>query len=166
MTGKGRDRVLGLHPSSRGFGWILFEAADSPFDWGAADIRVGGNDEVLRRVGVLFRKYHPTVLTLEEFDGAGSRRSPRIQALYRLIIRAAECRRIKVWVYPRTKLSDVFPGARTRQQIAAAIAQRLAPLRHRLPKPRRIWDSERSNMALFAAAACALAYFAALHHET
>lgn len=163
---KKRRPVLGLHPSSRGFGWILFESAESPFDWGTADVRGGDNDEAMRRVAELFKKYDPAVLALEAFEGRSSRRSPRIQALYRTIVREAHRRRMTVKVYARTKLSEVLSGAATRQQIAETIAKRFAALRHRLPKPRKIWDSERSNTALFAAAACAIAYFADTHDGT
>lgn len=166
MTRNHPEHVMGLHPSSRGFGWILFESAESPFDWGTADVRNGDNDEALRRVAELFRKYRPAVLALEAFEGTRSRRSARIQGLYRSIVREARKQGVTVRIYDRAKLSEVLSGALTRQQIAENIAQRFPSLRHRLPKPRKIWDSERSNTALFAAAACAIACFAEANKAT
>ncbi|MBV9062721.1 MAG: hypothetical protein JOY77_07305 [Alphaproteobacteria bacterium] len=154
------EQVLGLHPCSRGFGWIFFETPGAPFDWGTADIRGGDNARALAQITSILTKYQPGVLALEEFDGKVSRRRPRIRALYRQIARDAEQRGTTIRIYSREDIRQVFPGASTRQEIADRIAKKIVPLRPRLPKPRKIWDSERSNMALFSAAACALTYFA------
>ena len=31
--------VLSIYPTSRGFGFVLFESSESPFDWGVKEIR-------------------------------------------------------------------------------------------------------------------------------
>jgi hypothetical protein len=72
-----------------------------------------------------------------------------------------EEREIAVRHYSRAEIANArsLQGARTRQAVAAAVAEYLSPLRARLPRPRKIWVGERSAMRLFCAAACALTYF-------
>jgi len=156
--------VLGLHPSSRGFGWALFEDTLSLLDWGTVDIRRDKNAIALSRIELLLDRHRPAVLAMERHDVVGARRSRRIRRLYFAIVKCAEARDISVECYSRAEISSSrhLEGARTREEIAAAVADRLNVLRPRLPKPRQIWISERSGMSLFCAAACALTYFARL----
>lgn len=155
-----RGPVLGLHPSSRGFGWVIFEAPFSLLDWGTVDIRDDKNATALNRIETLFDRHAPAVLAMERHD-EGARRSPRIRQLYLAVIRRAEVRAIAVRRYTRAQISRSrhLKGASTREEVAAAVAICLDVLRHRLPKPRQIWIGERPGMSLFCAAACALAYF-------
>ena len=50
-------------------------------------------------------------------------------------------------------------GARTRDEIAAAVVRHVDAFRHRLPRARRIWTSEDKRMALFSAAALVLTHY-------
>jgi len=149
--------VLGVHPSSRGFGWVLFDGPISPFDWGTADVR-GGNTEALLRLDEICEKYTPHALTLEEFEQ--SRRVLRTRQLCGAIIALAEARRISVHRYSREEIQTAHFPARTRQEVAEHVAARIGLLARRLPKPRKLWDGEHPNMALFCAAACVLAFYA------
>lgn len=152
--------VLGIHPSSRGFGWALFEGPLVPFDWGTVSVNGDKNANALARFEQLLDQYEPRTVALESFDDEDSQRSPRVRKLYRGLINRAEARGIKVCVYSRSEISNTFVGAnaKTREEIAVAVAERIAVLRSRLPKPRKPWQSEHPNIALFAAAACALTY--------
>jgi Holliday junction resolvasome RuvABC endonuclease subunit len=160
MTAK-RRIVLGLHPSSRGFGWVLFEDLLSLVDWGTVDIRRDKNAGALSRIESLFDRHQPDVLAMERHDAAGARRSQRIRRLYLAIIKCAEIRDIRVRCYSRRQISSSrqLKGARTREEVAVAVADCLNVLKPRLPRPRQIWVGERSGMSLFCAAACALACF-------
>jgi len=152
------ELVLGLHPSSRGFGWVVFDAPLSPFDWGTTDIR-GGNCKALLRVDGILARYQPIVLALEEFER--SRRVLRTVRLCRAIVAHAEQRGIAIHRYTREDISAVLRPARTRQEVAEVVAARIGELQSRLPKPRKIWDGEHPNMALFCATACVI-----VHHES
>jgi Holliday junction resolvasome RuvABC endonuclease subunit len=156
------ETVLGLHPSSRGFGWALFEDAQSLLDWGTVDIRNDKNATALSRIEFLLDKHQPAVLAMERHDAAGTRRSQRIGRLYAAIAERATARGISVQRYSRSEISSSphLKGARTREEVASAVADCLNVLRPRLPKPRPIWVGERSGMSLFCAAACALTYYA------
>lgn len=155
-------RVLGLHPSSRGFGWIFFEGQGPPFDWGTADVRENKNAEALARIEGLIDKYRPHVIAVEAFEGEFTHRGPRVRKLYRSLIQRAARKKVAVQIYSRAQIRAAFAdkGARTREEIAAAVAHRVEPLRPRLPKPRKIWVGEHPSIALFCAAACALACYA------
>jgi hypothetical protein len=156
-----RTHVLGLHPSSRGFGWVLFENSLSLLDWGTADIRKDKNIVALDRIEMLLEKHKPHVLVIERHDEGVARRSQRICRLYVAIVKCAETRQIEVQRYSRSQISSsrLIGGARTREEVAVAVADCLSVLRPRLPKPRQIWVGERAGMSLFCAAACALTYF-------
>ncbi len=157
-----RPYVLGVHPSARGFGWALFEGPLVPFDWGTVDIRSDKNARALARFEQLLERHEPSTIAMEAFDFEHARRSARIRKLCHGMIGRAEARGIKVRLYTREKIAKTFEAenAETREDIAAAVAGRIAVLEPRLPKPRKIWVGEHPNIALFSAAACALTYLA------
>lgn len=161
MIGKNVS-VLGLHPSSRGFGWVLLEKPGVPFDWGAAQIFGSRkNARAMKRIERLFDKYRPAILCLEQFEEAPSRRTVRIRNLYRRIVEAGKSRRMEVRIYGRGQIAEALEAtSSTRDDIAAVVAARLPALRPRLPRSRKPWDNERPTMAMFSAASCALACFA------
>ncbi|HTV30639.1 MAG TPA: hypothetical protein VMF32_23040 [Xanthobacteraceae bacterium] len=153
--------MLGLHPVSQGFGWALFDGPDSLFDWGTADIRKGDNVRALLRAAQLFDKYRPPLLILEEFDGTQSRRQPRLRLLCRAVVARAELRNMRVHRYAREEIAAALFPARTRYEIALAVAARLEHLQLHVPKKRKVWERERLAMSVFCAAACVLSYYAA-----
>lgn len=159
--------VLGLHPSSGGFGWILFEEARSLLDWGTADIRTDKNAVALRRIESLLDRHQPDVLAMERHEEQGARRRQRIRHLYVAVVDCAQKREIAVHRYSRAEISQCrhLQGAKTREETAAAVAEFLTVLRPRLPRPRQIWVGERAGMSLFCAAACVLTYFDAHHRQ-
>ncbi len=154
------ESVLGVHLTSGGFGWTMFEGPLSLFDWGTADIRRGGGNKIRARINALFDKYQPLVLVVEEFEGKNAPRTARIGDLYRAIIGDAELRHMQIRRIERDEIRAVLHPARTRYAVACAVAAQLTELKPYLPKKRRIWERERLSMAVFSAAACAIAYHA------
>lgn len=149
--------VLGLHPSYRGLGWILFEGPNAPFDWGATDIRKAYHVRTLARVASLLDKYQPNVLVLEEFER--SRRAPRICAIGRAIVVHAEQRNITVHRFDRSQIQAALYPANSRHSVAVAVADLVDQLAPDLPVKRKPWETERPTLAIFSAAACALTYY-------
>jgi len=153
--------VLGLHPSSRGFGWALFAESATLVDCGVSEVQgADKNAKVLARIEALFERYEPKRLALEVFDGDPSRRKSRIRRLCPAIVRRAQRRGIAVHEYSRGQIANAFgtDAGATRHAVAAAIAREVEPLRTRLPRPQKIWLGEDHNMGLFCAAACALTH--------
>lgn len=80
--------VLSLYPTSRGYAYayVLFEGAQSPYDWGVKDIRKKHkNDWTLSSIQVLIERYRPDYLVIEDYTEKGSRWSSRIRKLYRML---------------------------------------------------------------------------------
>lgn len=151
--------VLGLHPSSRGFGWALLDGPQSLLDYGSSEIRgTGKNAQALARIETLLKRYRPGILALESFDDAASRRRPRVRRLYRTLIARAHRRGMRVRVFSKAEIATSFgvDSRNRRHAVAAAVAERLEALGPRLPKPQKIWLGEDHDMGLFCAAACAL----------
>lgn len=155
------ERVLGFHPTSRGFGWVLFEGPFTPIDWGLVSAGIDKNASCLRRLERLLDRFAPEALVLEAYDHATTRRARRIADLCRAVRRAADDRGVETAVYSRAEVREAFAevGARTRREIAEAVARHCEAIRHRLPRPRRPWESEDARGALFAAAAVGLAHY-------
>ncbi len=157
---KGRLLVLGFHPFTHGFGWILLESPTMPLDWGVVEKRKDRNARCLARFERLLDRYKPAVVAMEAFRAPDAARAARICELCEAIAAQSRTRKITVRVYRRSAIALGFPGAASRHQIAVQISERLPGLNLRLPKKRAIWESERPGMALFNAAAVALTHYA------
>lgn len=85
-----------------------------------------------------------------------------MRSLLRLIAAEAEARGVRVVRYTHADVRRVFAtfGARTKDQIAGAVARMIPELIPTLPKPRKIWEGEHYAMAVFEAAALGITYFA------
>ena len=93
--------VVAVHPTSRGFGWVVFEGPVAPVDWGIATAKVNRSATSMRRFEALLTQYQPSVVVLEDFEGDGARRGARIQDLARSMSGLADNRDIEVVVYTR-----------------------------------------------------------------
>ena len=164
MSGRAHRRfelVFAIHPTSRGFCWVLFDRPGHLASWGMVDVNGDKNAGCLLRMEVLLRRHSPAVLVLEDVHCGRSRRSERVRILYRSMIRVAEEHEVAVRIYPRSAVGACFgpARARTRQEVAEAVALQVAPLRHIVPPRRKLWSSEHRRLGLFQAAALALTYF-------
>lgn len=160
--------VLAIHPTSRGFGWVLFETPLAPVDWGLASAKAKRSARCLARFERLLDRYQPKVVAFEEFDEHPARRANRIQELCRQMIKLASKRGIYTPIYSRDTIRECFEssGAKTRHDIALSIAEQIEVFRRRLPRARKRWDSEDVRQSLFDAVALALTYFAVSGRKT
>lgn len=153
--------IFAVHATDRGFGYVVFEGPFTPYDWGIVFARGDKNAVCLRKVEIMLDRFAPETLLLEAFGRGSSLRSDRISRLYRAIISLASNRSVNVVIYTRADIKAAFRtvGACTRQEIAVAVAKHVDAFRHRLPPPRRPWESEDRRMALFNAGALILTHF-------
>jgi hypothetical protein len=95
MTNRPRrknNRILGIAPSSRGFGFAVMEGRESLIDWGIRSVIRDKNTCTLKKVEAMIAHYKPAILVLEDASAKGSRRSGRIQyGRWRLINRCGRC---------------------------------------------------------------------------
>lgn len=153
--------TFAMHATSRGFGFVVFEGPFTVHDWGTVVARGDKNAVCLRKLEAMLDRYMPEALLLEATGKGSSLRSERIARLYQAVASMAVARSVDVWVYPFKDVQACFRdlGARTRQEIAEAVARHVEALSNRVPKPRRPWDSEHRRMAVFCAAALVLTHF-------
>lgn len=157
--------VLAIDPSTRGFGFVIFEGPLRPIDWGVKEIRKKSskskNIQCLNKIEELIDFFQPDVVVVEDYLGITSRRCKRIQDLIEEIVKLANKSFIKTRRFPRSKIIEFFSqfGATTKYQIAQAIAIWLPEFKSRLPRFRKPWMSEDYRMNIFDAAALALTFY-------
>src|SRR5882672_1927695 len=103
--------VLVIHPTSRGFGWALFESPLVPVDWGLASVKARRSVRSLARFERLLNRYEPEVVVFEEFDEHPARRARRIQELCRRMIALASGRGIYTPIYSRETIRGCFESS-------------------------------------------------------
>jgi Holliday junction resolvasome RuvABC endonuclease subunit len=154
--------VLAVHPTSRGFGWVIFENALSPVDWGLATVKARRTTRSLARFERLLNRYEPVTVVFEQFSEKPAKRADRIRELCEEMIALASTRDIDTPIYDRDTIRHCFKatGARTRREVALSIAEQIEAFRHRLPRKRKRWNSEDVRQSLFDAVALVLTHFA------
>lgn len=159
-TSAGRALTLGFYPACRGFGWAAFEAPFSVYDWGVVSVSKDKNARSLYHFERILDRLSPETLVLERFPPK-VRRTKRVVALQKAIMAIALGRGIEVASFMRGDVQGCFSevGARTRLEIAAAVARQIPALSHRLPRRRGAWLPEDRWMALFNAAALVLTHY-------
>lgn len=153
--------VLAIHPTSRGFGYVVFEGPFAPYDWGTVGAKGDKNAVCLRKIEQILDQFSPMTLVMEAYGKDSSNRSDRIARLCSAISSMAYHRGIEVAIYKFGQIKTCFAGvgAVTRQEIAEAVGRHIEAFRHRKPKQRKPWQAEDRRMAMFSAAALALTYY-------
>lgn len=156
------DLVLAIYPTTRGYAFVLFEGPLSPFDWGVKQIKgKNKNADMIDSIHAIIEQYRPEVLVIEEIPLKGARRALRIREFYRALAHLAWVEQLTLCRYPRCSVRECFSGigAKTKFEIAQAIARQIPAFRHRLPRLRKIWMSEDPRQSLFDAAALGLTHY-------
>jgi Holliday junction resolvasome RuvABC endonuclease subunit len=119
------------------------------------------NAACLRSFEKMLGRFLPDTLVLEVFDRRTSIKSHRVSNLCRAIVALAVDRGVEVAVYSRGDVRTCFSsvGARTRDEIAEAVARHIEAFRHLLPRKRTMWESEDRRLAVFTAAALVLTHY-------
>jgi Holliday junction resolvasome RuvABC endonuclease subunit len=150
--------VLGIAPSTRGFGYAVMSEGNTLVDWGVKAVKTGKkNDRCLWQVAKLIEMYSPADIALENCS-KNSRRSGRIRGLIEEIAGLARENGIRVRSLSRKQvnLKILRNETGTKHEIAANLAGKFqGQLSFRLPQKRRVWESEAYQMDIFAAVALA-----------
>jgi hypothetical protein len=147
--------ILGISPSSRGFGFAVMEWNATLIDWGVKVVKSADkNVRSLAHAKSLIIHWEPDLVAIENTEI--SRRGFRVKELCKSISAFALEQHIKVKQLARAEINRELlhdPKA-TKQSIAQYLAG-LFPeeLAFRLPKRRRLWTSEDYPMDIFDAVA-------------
>ena len=159
MTGSPQKRILAIDPTHRGFGYVIFEGPDFLIDWGVRNVEGPKNKASTAAAAELITRYHPRIMVLEDVTAKGCRRCRRVRELVGALDRHGRERGLTVRKIAHTRVKQTFLalGIRNKNQMARFIAARFPELVRSLPPERKPWMSEDARMAIFDAAAFALA---------
>ena len=74
---------MALYTNARGFAFVVFEGALSPYDWGVVEIRGLKKDaQITDKVRALLGRYVPDVLVMQDKPGRRTPRKPACPAQY------------------------------------------------------------------------------------
>ena len=161
-TKNDRDQLLlAIYPTTRGFGFVVFEGRNRTIDWGVKDAHGDKNRRLLVKIEELVSWYRPEMIVLENAHGPVSRRAERIRHLHSLIVEFATNRRISVRQFSRSDIRVAFTrhSASTKYEIAQAVSRELPDLAPWLPPAKKIWMSEDRWLGMFDAASLALTFY-------
>lgn len=164
----GSRSVLAVYASARGIGFVLFESPLSIIDWGVKSFAgETKNSRCARAVEKLLASYSPDCLVIEDARSALPPRSNRVCSLYQLLAGLAGARGIDVDSITSARLTETFRklGARTKHERAMLVASYLSALAPRVPPPRKVWQSENPNMAMFQAAMLGFVMYTQIEEE-
>jgi hypothetical protein len=163
MSGPEHGVIIAIAPTSRGFGFVVFGAPARLLDWGVKEARSDKNRLATRKICRMIRDIKPVAVVIENWMHASCRRSARVRTLLLDVAVLASKSGSTAIIYSRHQVRRAFGDAgKSKDAIAAAIAGQLPSLRPWLPPKRRIWESEHHSMAIFEAAALALAHYGCL----
>src|SRR6266849_5467709 len=163
MTGSPQKRVLAIDPTHRGFGYVIFEGPDFLIDWGVRHAEGPLTKASIAAAAELITHYHPRIMLLEDVAAKGCRRCRRVRELVEALDRYGRERGLTVRKVAQARVKRTFLplGIRNKNQMARFVAARFPELTRSLPPERKSWMSEDLRMAIFDAAALALAFFLA-----
>lgn len=158
-TERKATRLLAVDPTTKGFGFVIFELPFRLVKWGLAHVAGEKYAGAIARFEELLKDFRPERVVLEDADAPGSRRQPRVRRLIEALGRIAHERGIAVTALARTAVLKCFAedGRATKQQIAERLARDFPALRQYLPRPRKPWESQNETMSVFDALALAVA---------
>ncbi|MBA4148840.1 MAG: hypothetical protein H0X66_12060 [Verrucomicrobia bacterium] len=154
-------RILGIAPTSRGFGYAVLEGGETLVDWAVKSAKGDKNADCLKEVEAMFKCYEPGVIVLEDASAEGSQRSPRIRKLIQELVSLSSKHGIKAELFSRDQVKRILlsEGEGTKHDVAEAVAKRFPEeLGSRLPPKRKLWMSENYGMGIFDAVALVLAF--------
>jgi hypothetical protein len=152
----GQRSVVAIDPTPKGIAYVFFENGEL-LDC-AQRSTTADEQEILFAVDEILNGCAADILVLEDPDVRSTRRHPRMKHVLRLVTSHVRRRGIPVVQVAREEVRVAWAaeGVRTKEAIAAAIAERYPLLAPFVPPPRRYPASEDARVNLFDAASLAL----------
>ena len=155
------QRIIGIFPTTHGFGYAIFEGPLRLIDWGVKHVSSREQADNLKKFEALLEWFEPDLVVLENPAGVASRKGKRITSLVRAMARRSARCGLPLESYSRARIRQTFAevDAVNKHEIALVIAaqhEELAPL---LPGKRKPWMTEDPRMGVFDAASLVLTHF-------
>lgn len=154
-------RIFAIDPTTKGFGYAVFELPFRLVEWGLARIAGEKHAGAVLRFEQLLARFRPDAVVLEDAEAPGSRRQPRVRRLIEALTKLARERGIAVYTLARSAVLKCFSspeGVATKQSIAKHLAESFPELAGQLPPPRKLWQTEHERMSIFDALSLAVTH--------
>jgi Holliday junction resolvasome RuvABC endonuclease subunit len=154
-------RIFAIDPSTRGFGYVVFELPFRLVEWGLGNAVGEKNSGAVAVFEKLLDRFRPETVVLEDTEAPGSRRQPRVRALIAAMVELAKSRGIAVATVARKRIQERFApegAGATKRSIAERLVRDFPELRASLPGPRKPWESEDRKQSIFDALALAVTH--------
>jgi len=141
-------RVVGVAPTSRGFGFAVLEDGEVLVDWGLVHCRPPEPERVVERALALLARHDPDLLVLQATEV--SRYGDRAKRFAVLLEEKARSTGVAVTAISSDAVRRHFAAyGLTKNDRAEEMAKRFPELRPRQPGKRRPWQSQDERMAIF-----------------
>ena len=151
-------RVLSIDPTHRGFGYVVLEGSEHLVDWGTRHVQGAKNKASIQAASELISFCRPQILVLEDVSSKNCRRRKRVRDLIEALDHLGRSRGLSVRRITQAKVKKAL-SVSNKTKMAQAVAARFPELAPRVPPERKPWMSEDQRMAIFDAAAFAMAFF-------
>jgi hypothetical protein len=158
---KSPARILAIDPTTKGFGYVLFELPFHLAAWGRAYVDIAGPAGTVSRLESLLEEHKPELVVFEDMKAAGSLRRRRVRGLMADLVKCVRTHSIPVRTVSRLAVHRRFApeGEKiTKRAIAEMLVKYFPELAAELPRPRKVWESESDHMAVFDALSFAVTY--------
>jgi len=156
-------RLLGIAIRAPWLGFAELDARGRLLDWGMIFYQRRTADELRsakRRLNAILARTNPTFIVIVLPGLKANERIASVRSVARSLRAAASRRSIQVVRLRRSAIRAAFAPcrARSKYQIAVALARAFPEVSQKLPPVPKFWEKEDSKMALFDALAGAVAY--------
>jgi hypothetical protein len=159
-------RLLTVHVRPQRFGFAVFKGPQQLLDWGGSTCPIsdGGSAPIRKRISPLLEIYAPSVVIVREITKREGERYEDFRPIVSAIRQQAADYSAEVVLVGREEVRRAFGrfGKTTKYDIAAQVATFFPELIWKLPPPRKPWQTEHHNMAIFDAASLGITYFSRL----
>lgn len=156
-------RLLALHVRPQRFGFAVFKGPKQLLDWGGSTYPPRSGKlaaQVSKRLNPLLKIYGPSLVIARKLTTQEQQRYDLRPIVSVVKVHAAR-HSAGLVLMGRKDIRQAFhpSGNVTKYQIAAQVAIFFPELLWKLPPPRRAWQKEHHNMAIFDAVALGISYF-------
>ncbi len=151
------DRIIGIHPNTNGFGFVILNEKGEILDYGITTVRPIKNDKCMLKIKELVGYYNPSIIILEDYRN--SNKSKRVKDLIKRIELNLKST-VKISKYSKEQIKGIFEifGARNKFEISQKIAEMYPEFKSKLPHKRKPWLPENYYQGLFDAMTLVLVY--------
>jgi hypothetical protein len=127
-------------------------------DYGIIQLRPFCNTRILKKVVHIIDYFKPVIVVLQQ---EAPNQSPKVKEFMFGLIQHVKDSGLDIRKYSRQNIRDVFTqwNSRSRHEIATTIVEWIPELEEKLPRKKKIWESESYNQQLFDAFSLAFTHY-------